>query len=252
MIRAWNDFRKPGRKWSDFIMKNIAIITARSGSKGLPDKNIRPLNGIPLIAYTIRAAVNSGLFETVMVSTDSEKYAEISRSYGAEVPFLRSEETSCDTAGSWDVVREVLAKYSEMGKEYDRVCLLQPTSPLRDAEDLISAFRYMDKIGARNLISVVEVEHPVQWCIPETKDMSLAELAATPAWNMRRQDLPKYFRPNGAVFIADAKKIMDPTYVLEKDKCHGYIMPQIKSVDIDSILDFEYVRCILNLNKNHF
>ena len=104
-------------------MKNIAIITARSGSKGLPDKNIRPLNGIPLLAYNIKAALESGMFDTVMVSTDSEKYAEIARSYGAEVPFLRSAETSSDTASSMSAVREVIARYKEMGKEFDRLLI---------------------------------------------------------------------------------------------------------------------------------
>ena len=231
-------------------MGNIAIITARSGSKGLPDKNIRPLNGIPLIAYTIKAAVDSGLFETVMVSTDSEQYAEISRAYGAEVPFLRSEATSGDAAGSWDVVREVLAKYRENGREYDRVCLLQPTSPLRDAQDLIGAFRFMDRIGARNLMSVCEVEHPIQWCIPETEDMSLAMLASDPDWYKRRQDLKKHYRANGAIFVADARKIMDPDYIMENDHCHGYIMSSLKSVDIDTILDFEYVKAILRLQED--
>ena len=230
-------------------MKSIAIITAISGSKGLPDKNIRPLNGVPLIAYTIKAALDSGLFETVMVSTDSEKYAEISREYGAEVPFLRSAEMASDTAGSWDVVREVLARYSQMGKEFDRICLLQPTSPLRDAKDLIDAHRFMDKVGARNLVSVVEVDHPVQWCVVESEDMSLAEMVNRPEWNMRRQELPKYYRPNGAIYIADAQKVKDPTYEMEGDRCHGYIMPQIKSVDIDTILDFEYVTAIMNLKR---
>ena len=111
-------------------LKSIAIITARSGSKGLPDKNIRPLNGVPLIAYTIKAALDSGMFDTVMVSTDSEKYAEIARKYGAEVPFLRSAATSGDKSSSWDAVKEVLAQYkSQLGKTYDLVALLQVTSP---------------------------------------------------------------------------------------------------------------------------
>ena len=111
-------------------LKSIAIIPARSGSKGLPDKNIRPLNGIPLIAYTIKAALDSGMFDTVMVSTDSEKYAEIARKYGAEVPFLRSAATSGDKSSSWDAVKEVLAQYeSQLGKTYDVVALLQVTSP---------------------------------------------------------------------------------------------------------------------------
>lgn len=101
-------------------MNNIAIIPARSGSKGLKDKNIKLLDGIPLIAYSIRAASESGMFSHIMVSTDSEIYAEISKENGAEVPFLRSLKNSSDNAGSWDVVKEVLYSYSE---HFDTVCL---------------------------------------------------------------------------------------------------------------------------------
>ena len=114
-------------------MKNIAIIPARSGSKGIPDKNIKDINGKPLIAWTIEAAIKSNMFNCVMVSTDSDKYADIARNYGAEVPFLRSSENSSDTSSSWDVVREVLLKYEEMGFLFDTFTLLQPTSPLNSS-----------------------------------------------------------------------------------------------------------------------
>ena len=117
-------------------MKNIAIITARSGSKGLPHKNIKLLNGKPLMAWSIEAALKSGMFDTVIVSTDSEEYARIAREYGAEVPFLRSEATSGDNANSWDTVAEVLDNYRKLGREFDTFMLLQPTSPLRSAEDI--------------------------------------------------------------------------------------------------------------------
>ena len=110
-------------------MRSIAIIPARSGSKGLPDKNIRPLNGKPLLAYSIEAALASGLFDTVHVSTDSERYADIARQYGADEPFLRSAETSSDTASSEDAIREVLRRYEEIGQHFDAFMLLQPTSP---------------------------------------------------------------------------------------------------------------------------
>ena len=109
-------------------MRSIAIIPARSGSKGLPDKNIRPLNGKPLLAYSIEAALASGLFDTVHVSTDSERYADIARQYGADEPFLRSAEASSDTASSEDAIREVLRRYEEMGQRFDAFMLLQPTS----------------------------------------------------------------------------------------------------------------------------
>lgn len=227
-------------------MKRIAIITARSGSKGLKDKNIMDLRGRPLIDYTIRAALDSGCFDEVMVSTDSQLYADISIKCGASVPFLRSAETSGDTAGSWDVVREVLRNYEAMGQVFDQAVLLQPTSPLRTAEDITGAFRRMEEVGAENMISVVEVEHPIQWCVKASEDLSLTELAASPYWEMRRQDLPKHYRVNGAIYIVNAKKMMDPNYAYMSDKCYGYIMEQEKSVDIDTITDFCAVEAILN------
>ena len=122
-------------------MRNIAIIIARSGSKGLKDKNIRLLNGKPLMAYTIEAALKSKCFDTVMVSTDSVKYKKIAEEYGAKVPFLRSKENSKDKTSPWEVVKEVLDKYKQMGKEYDTLCLLQPTSPLRDDKDIKKAYK---------------------------------------------------------------------------------------------------------------
>lgn len=105
-------------------MKNLAIIPARSGSKRLKDKNIKLLNGKPLLAYTIESARESGLFDEIMVSTDSEKYAEIARQWGANVPFLRSYELSNDTASSWDVVKDVIIRYKNLGFEFDTVALL--------------------------------------------------------------------------------------------------------------------------------
>ena len=125
-------------------MRNIAIIPARSGSKGLKDKNIIELNGKPLMAYTIEAALKSKCFDTVMVSTDSRKYAKIAEEYGAEVPFLRSKENSSDGSSPWDVMEEVLNEYKKLGKEFDTFCLLQPTSPLRDEKDIKKAYKELE------------------------------------------------------------------------------------------------------------
>ncbi len=229
--------------------KKIAIITARSGSKGLPDKNIRPLAGIPLIAYTIRAALESGLFDTVMVSTDSEEYARISREYGAEVPFLRSAETSGDTAGSWDVVREVLRKYKEMGKEFDTICLLQPTSPLRTAEDIHKAFAFMEERKANNLISCAETGLAFsQICILTDSylvtDSIRTEPISSDSYKLRRQDAQKTYRANGAIYIVN-KKIEDPSYGYLEDTCCCYVMPKERSIDIDSLLDFAIAEAVL-------
>ena len=135
-------------------MRNIAIIIARSGSKGLKNKNIRLLKGKPLMAYTIEAALKSKCFDKVMVSTDSKKYADIAREYGAEVPFLRSKETAKDSTSPWDVVKEVLDQYKLMGEEFDTFALLQPTSPLRDHKDIRNAYKEFDEKKANAVVSM--------------------------------------------------------------------------------------------------
>lgn len=219
-------------------MANIAIIPARSGSKGLPNKNIKELLGHPLIYYTVKAAIDSKLFDTVMVSTDSNEYADIAIKCGAEVPFLRSIEMSSDIASSWDTVREVLSNYIKQGKTYDYVALLQPTSPLRDANDIKNTWKKMLDSDANNAVSVTEVEHPVQWCFKLPENGSMDEMATSPYNYIRRQELDTYYRENGAIYIVDARKIINKEYNFYADKCVGYIMLQNKSIDIDSEIDF--------------
>jgi CMP-N,N'-diacetyllegionaminic acid synthase len=227
-------------------MRIIAIIPARSGSKGMPDKNIAMVCGRPLIDYTIKAAIDSKCFDKIMVSTDSEKYAEISKDCGADVPFLRSEETSGDSAGSWDVVREILRNYSNIGVFYDYVALLQPTSPLRSVDDIQNAVNMLNDPNIHSVVSVVETEHPVQWCFPLSDDHSMAEYAKSPFSLMRRQELEKYYQENGAIYLVDAKKIIDQEYNLYCDACHAYIMPRERSIDIDTKIDMVMLKTILN------
>lgn len=226
------------------MMNNIAVILARSGSKGLPDKNILPLCGKPLLAYSIEAARASGKFDLIHVSTDSERYADIARQYGADVPFLRSAAASSDTASSWDAIREVLTQYAALGQHFDRVMLLQPTSPLRTGEDIIRAFQLLDS-DTVNVVSVTEVEHPVQWCFTLPENQSMDDFAKSPYNAMRRQELAKHYRENGSLYLVDAKKIMDPAYDLYADHCRAYVMPADRSIDIDTKLDFAIAEVIL-------
>lgn len=154
-------------------MKRIAIIPARSGSKGLVDKNIKELNGKPLIAYSIECAFKSGAFDKVFVSTDSQKYADIAMKYGADASFLRSPENSGDSAGSWDVVREVIEKLAEQGEYYDEVMPLQATSPLRTSEDILNAISILREKKADAVVSLTECDHSPIWCntLPEDGKM---------------------------------------------------------------------------------
>ena len=193
-------------------MKYLAIIPARSGSKGLKDKNIKLLNGKPLIAYTIEAALTTKIFEEVMVSTDSSYYAELSRQYGASVPFLRKEELAKDNTSSWDVVKQVLEDYKKMGIVFDKCVLLQPTSPLRTKDDITNAITLYQEKNAETVVSVCETEHPAQWCFTLEDGNSMINFSKSPYRNMRRQEFPKTYHENGAIYIVDAKKIMEKDY----------------------------------------
>lgn len=217
-------------------MKTIAIIPARSGSKGYKGKNIADICGKPLMFYSINAAKESGCCDEVMVSTDSKEYAQVAKECGANVPFLRSKENSSDKAGSWDAVREVLTEYKRRGEEFDYVILLQPTSPLRSAQDIKDAFSMVDD-STNSVVSVTTVAHPVQWCFTLDETKSMKEYAMSPYCNMRRQDLQVHYQENGAIYIVDARKIMDSEYNLYLDECKAYIMPNERSIDIDSKTD---------------
>ena len=229
-------------------MKNIAIIPARSGSKGLKDKNIKILNNKPLIAYSIEAAIKTGLFDVVMLSTDSEQYASVAKEYGAEVPFLRSEITSGDSAGSFDVVREVLSMYAETGKRFESICLLQPTSPLRDCADIENAYRLLEEKKANAVTSVCEVDHSPLWTMTLDETLSLSEFRKNASSSIQRQKLANYYRLNGAIYIRKIEYTDKGILLLDNDEV-AYIMEKNKSVDIDSVEDFEYAEFLIQKNR---
>lgn len=223
-------------------MRNIAIIPARSGSKGLPDKNIKILNDKPLIAYSITSAIESNCFDVVMVSTDSKLYADVACTYGAEVPFLRSECQASDTASSWDVVEEVLNRYESLGESFDTFCLLQPTSPMRTADDIKNAYDLFVLKNGLAVISMTELEHPLEWCGKLDNTLSLADFHSG---NIRRQDTNKYYRPNGAIYIASVSEF-HKDHNLYREGSYGYIMSAEKSIDIDTELDFRFAEFLIS------
>lgn len=229
-------------------MKNLAIIPARSGSKGLKDKNIKELAGIPLMGHTIKAALETKIFDSVILSTDSEEYAEIAKSFGTEVPFLRSKDTALDSSSSWDVVREVVHKYSELGLYFDSVTLLQPTSPLRNAEDIIMAHKLFRDKKANAVISVCEAEHSPLWSSVIESDLSMKNFAKTANPKSRRQELKTYYRLNGAIYIVNKETLKDIDNMYT-ESCYAYIMEQSHSVDIDSELDFIIAEAIMNCRQ---
>lgn len=224
-------------------MSSVAIIPARSGSKGLPHKNIKLLKGKPLMAYSIEAAKNSGIFDEVMVSTDSLEYAKIAEKYGAVVPFMRSMENASDSASSWDTVEEALSEYEKKGKYFDDFCLLQPTSPLRTAEDIQKAYSIFNEKKAIAVVSVCECEHSPLWCNTLNDNMELEGFIA-PQNYLQRQKLKKFYRINGAIYIVSRKEFQKNRFIY-REGSFAYIMTQDRSIDIDSNIDFKIAETLI-------
>lgn len=231
------------------VKKNLAIIPARSGSKGLKDKNIKLLNGKPLLAYSIEAAMNSNIFDEIHVSTDSREYADIAINYGAQVPFLRSLESSTDKASSWDVVREVIDCYKQEGKSYDMVTLLQPTTPLRTGQDIIEAYNVFIGNEANAVVGVCEVDHSPLWCNTLPKDYSMVNFLDKKVSNLPRQQLDIYYRINGAIYMINTEYFNRCESIYDS-KCFAYIMKKEHSIDIDDEFDFNITEAIMNINFN--
>ena len=224
-------------------MKSIAIITARSGSKGLPHKNIKELCGKPMMAYTIEACLSSGCFDKVHVSTDSQEYAEIAKEYGADVPFLRTEELSSDTATTEQVIRYVLSEYDKRGEVYDTFAIMQPTSPLRNAEDVKQAFKLMKEKNANSVIGVCEMEHSPRWCNTLPEDGSMEGFLRRET-NKDRHSFSTYYRINGAMYLVKREIYTEHTAMYGSGS-YAYIMPKYRSVDVDDIMDFKIAEALL-------
>lgn len=222
-------------------MKRIAIIPARSGSKGLKDKNIIDLCGKPLIAYSIEAALETGLFDHVIVSTDSEHYAEIAQHYGAEV-MMRGEALSNDKATTFMVLEDILK--NRLQESIDYFVLLQPTSPLRTSKHITEAIeKFEAKIENFDfLVSMKEAEHAKVLVNPIDDDESL-KYFDTDFSNYRRQGYKDY-SPNGAIFIAKPDSYLEQKHFFGA-KALSYIMSAEDSVDIDGALDLVVANAIL-------
>ena len=228
-------------------MGNLAIIPARSGSKGVKDKNIRDLCGKPLLAYSIEAAIKSNCFNEVMVSTDSEYYADIARRYGASVPFLRSSVTATDKASSWDMVEEVLDKYEQTGRSFQSFCLLQPTSPLRTEKDIVEAYSLYNKKASFAVVSVCEAEHSPLWSGQLPEDNALDGFIDFESAK-QRQATGKFYRLNGAIYIVNISRFREDKFIYQKGS-YAYVMAQANSVDIDTELDFKIAETIYKANE---
>lgn len=228
--------------------KILGIIPARGGSKGVPRKNIKLLAGKPLIVWTIEEAQKSGVIDKLIVSTDDEEIAEVAREYGAEVPFMRPPELATDEAKGIDVVLHAMNWYEEKGENFDLVILLQPTSPLRKAEDILGALKTFIEKKAGAVVSVCECEHSPLWMNTLGEDLRMNDFLPKEAFNKNRQELKKFYRLNGAVYVAEWEYLRGHKGFFGEDT-FAYIMTNEKSIDIDKIIDFKIAEAILNKYK---
>lgn len=220
----------------------IAIIPARGGSKGLPGKNVRPLNGKPLIAYAIEEALKAKHIDRVIISTDDEEIARVAVEYGAELPFMRPAELASDTAMAIDNYIYTIGRLEkEVGKTIDAFVVLQPTSPLRIAEDIDGAIELFEQKKADSVISYCQEAHPVTWHKYLDEEGHFVDIFDANIKN-RQENRVSYY-PNGAVYVFRTAMIRDRKYYTGKS--YAYVMPRARSVDIDFIEDFEYAEFLM-------
>lgn len=232
----------------------LAIIPARGGSKGIPKKNIKYISGKPLIAYTIDAALKSNV-DRLIVSTDDLEIAEIAKSYGAEVPFIRPSEFSEDSSSSLSVIIHAL-KYLEKEESYipEIVVFLQPTSPLRGSNHINEGLKMIEESNVESVIGVRRVyeEHPYfMFKVDENRNwVEYEEIENKPA---RRQDVPPCYLINSALYITKKSyydNLSSNKYVFNLKSFKGLEMDRISSIDINEISDFYLVQSILDMLEN--
>jgi N-acylneuraminate cytidylyltransferase/CMP-N,N'-diacetyllegionaminic acid synthase len=230
------------------VLRTVFVIPARGGSKGIPHKNIVNLTGKPLIAYTIQAALKSKNSQRVIVSTDDVKIAEVAKSYGAEVPFLRPAELAKDDAPSLLVIQHAV-KYVEEneGHKFDVVVVLQPTSPLRSKEYIDEAVEKLLRTGADSVVTVCEVKHHPFWSFTAKGD-NLYPFSKKGITIGKRQDLPEIYAVNGAVYALRRDVLFEQNSLYGKDT-RAVVMPYEESLDIDNYFDLFIAEMMLKYWK---
>ncbi len=219
-----------------------AIITARGGSKGLPHKNILPLNGMPLIGWTIQAAHAARCIHRTVLSSDDTQIIATAKHLGCEVPFVRPAKLAQDTTQTTDVLLHMLEHITT-----DYIVLLQPTSPLRLAQDIDNCFAQLMRDKAPSCISITESSVSPYWLYARDQAGKLTPFAQSTLASTRRQDAPPMYVPNGAIYIAHAQWFKENRSFIGKETT-GYLMPKERSADIDTQIDFDL--CELYMKKS--
>ncbi len=223
----------------------LAVIPARGGSKGVPRKNIRPLAGKPLIAHTLLAAQAAERVDRLLVSTDDEEIAAVARAWGGDAPFLRPAALSGDRAAQIDVVVHALQQAEALdGLRYTHVILLQPTAPLRTAADIDASLSLLLESGCDSVVSYTPVESAHPFYMVTLEDGRPRPLLEMPPGLTARQQYPPVYRRNGAIYATRREVLLGGSFYGQDQR--AYIMPPERSVNIDSLFDFELAEFLLS------
>lgn len=222
----------------------LAIIPARGGSKRLKNKNILPLNGIPLIAHTIKSAKKSKYIDEIVVTSDSKEILNISKKYKIST-VKRPKNLALDTSTTFDAIKHTIKKYKNINKDFDYIILLQPTSPLRTSKDINKSIKLLFKNNANAIVSITEPLHSPLWSFKANKNKKLDSIFINKDKFKRSQELDKYYNLNGAIYICKNDLLLKNKSFLITDKIYGYEMNQKNSIDIDTIIDFKLAEILL-------
>ena len=217
-------------------MSNVAIIPARGGSKRIPRKNIKLFLGKPIIAYSIETAINSGIFDYVMVSTDDAEIANIAKSYGAQVPFFRSHQTSNDFSTTADVIIEVLNELKKTGRDYDNACCIYPTAPLLSEKSLVDAYNLLLTKNYNTVLPVCQFSYPVQRALK--MDESKVSMICPENLNVRSQDLQKVYHDAGQFYWLKTSTFLENQKMFSENS-GAVILNEIQVQDIDNETDWK-------------
>ena len=222
----------------------LALVPARGGSKRLPRKNILSFLGQPLISWTIQAGLESKFVDRLVVSTEDVEISEVSKKWGADVPFLRRGELATDSAETFDVILDVLMKLDALGERYDYLLLLQPTSPLRTTHHIDESIKLLLEKKANSVISVTEIDHPIEWTSTLPIDLSMDEFFSSPLMTTRSQNYPTRYRLNGAIYLLRISCMLSNSSLFLKNGAYAYKMEKQHSIDIDTVEDFIFAETI--------
>lgn len=230
-------------------MKNVAVITARGKSKRIPRKNIKPFLGRPILEYSIESAIQTGIFQEVMVSTEDEEIADVAKKAGAKVPFFRSDKASDDFATTAQVIEEVILSYEKIGMCFDQVCCIYPTAPFVTADAIKTAMQLLEQEKADSVIPVVKFSFPPQRCV------IIQNGRLKPKWpenmNVRSQDLEPFYHDCGQFYCLNVDSFKKQKAIWMENVV-PFIQEEMNVQDIDTLEDWEIAEMKYKLLKRTF